>query len=86
MGHGGPKSPSGVQRQSPGTGSGVFRSPEAETIVNAALIKIVKFVLGPRSVAVPKIKSYCTHDIFSEIRTAHLEISATHFVLQNTLF
>jgi len=31
-------------------------------------------------------ESYCIHDIFSKIRTAHLVISTTHFVLQNTLF
>ena len=31
-------------------------------------------------------KSYCTHDIFSEISIAHYEIPTTHFVLQNTVF
>jgi len=45
-------------------------------------MKIVTYVIRQRTF---NQKSYCKHDIFSEIRTAHFEIPTTHFVLRNTI-
>jgi len=50
-------------------------------IFRAPLTKIVKYVCSACLT-----ETYCTHDVFSEIRDGHFEIltTGTLFVLQNT--
>jgi len=68
----------------------ITRSPaaEAETLLSNenAVFSAILTTIGKLAYAVLQCtfneKSYCTHDIFLEIRTARFVIPTTHFVLQ----